>query len=327
MSKLAVIGASGMVGETIIKMIEKYNIEYDEIDLYASARSDGKKVTVNGEEITIKELTENAADEKYDYVIMAAGGKLASIYAPLFEAAGSIVVDNSSHFRMQEDIDLIIPEINTPTLNRKIIANPNCSTTQAVVALKPLYDDFGIDRVAYVTYQAVSGSGVAGIDDLKNGEKGLEPTNYPYPIYNNVLPHIDDFLDNGFTKEEQKMVDETKKILNDDEIKVTATCVRVPVENSHSVEMNVTLKNETTVDEIRASLRGHDHIVLMDDVKNLVYPTPLDASGKSEVFVGRIRKDETLVNTFHIWCVSDNLLKGAAQNSVQILKQLQEMNK
>lgn len=327
MTKLAILGATGMVGDKILEMIEKYDIKYNELILYASKNSAGQEVKVNGETIKIKELTEEVPNEQFDYVIMAAGGKLSSIYAPLFEEKGTIVIDNSSYFRMHEDIDLIVPEINTPKLERKIIANPNCSTTQAVVALKPLYDKFGIERVSYVTYQAVSGSGVAGINDLRNGEKGEAPTTYEKPIYNNVLPHIDDFLDSGYTKEEQKMIDETKKILGDQDIKVTATCVRVPVENSHSVEMNVTFKKDASVQSIREAFDGLSHIVLMDEVENLIYPTPEDANDRNEVFVGRIRKDDSLNNTFHLWCVADNLLKGAAQNSVQILKQLQEMKK
>ena len=325
--KLALVGSTGLVGSKMLEIIENKHIPYETIALFSSKRSSGTQIIVNGETITVRELTEDAVNESFDYVLMSAGSTTSLKFAPLFEANGAIVIDNSSAWRMHDDIDLIVPEVNAPRLSRRIVANPNCSTIQSVLPLYPIHNVLGLSRVAYTTYQAVSGSGIAGKNDLTNGEQGIAPSNYPYPIYNNVLPHIDDFLPNGYTKEEQKMVDETKKILNDDEIKVTATCVRVPVENSHSVEMNVTFKNETTVDEIRASLRGHDHIVLMDDVKNFVYPTPLDASGKSEVFVGRIRKDETLINTFHIWCVSDNLLKGAAQNSVQILKQLQEMNK
>lgn len=223
---------------------------------------------------------------------------------------------------MDPEIDLIVPEVNQPSLDRKIIANPNCSTIQSVSPLKILKDAFGLKRVAYTTYQSVSGSGWAGIEDLERGERGEEPLNYPYPIYNNVLPHIDDFLENGYTKEEQKMVDETRKILGDPNLPVTATCVRVPVKSSHSVAMNVTFEKEPTVEEVKEAFRNKPGILLKDNPDNLEYPTPLDAAGKEGIFVGRIRKDESLKNTYHIWSVSDNILKGAALNAVQILETL-----
>lgn len=225
---------------------------------------------------------------------------------------------------MDPEIDLVVPECNRPTLNRKIIANPNCSTIQSVVALKPLNDAFELQRVAYTTYQAVSGSGKAGIDDLLNGQKGEAPTNYPHPIYNNVLPHIDVFLENGYTKEEMKMINETKKILSlGDDVTVTATCARVPVLNSHSVEINITLKKDTTVDAIRDILRDAPGVILVDDVANNAYPMAIDATGRDEVLVGRIRRDISQPNSFHIWCVADNIRKGAASNAVQIAELLE----
>ncbi|MFD2829283.1 aspartate-semialdehyde dehydrogenase [Corticicoccus populi] len=322
MTKLAVVGATGVVGNKMLEMLENYGIGYDEVVLFSSKRSSGKEIELNGETLVVQELTDESTDGGFDYVVMSAGGSISEHYAPLFEKHGAIVIDNSSQWRMHEDIDLIVPEINEPKLDRKIIANPNCSTIQSVVALKPLQDKFGLKRVHYATYQAVSGSGSGGIRDLEDGAKGEEPTTYPHPIHNNVLPHIDVFLENGYTKEEQKMIDETKKILQDDALEVTATCVRVPVMDSHSVQMNVTLDKEATVEEVRDAFRGFSHIVLMDNPENNEYPMPLDAAGRPEVFVGRIRKDPTLPNTFHVWCVSDNLLKGAAQNTVQILQTL-----
>lgn len=322
MTKLAVVGATGVVGNKMLEMLENYGIGYDEVVLFSSKRSSGKEIELNGETLVVQELTDESTDGGFDYVVMSAGGSISEHYAPLFEKHGAIVIDNSSQWRMHEDIDLIVPEINEPKLDRKIIANPNCSTIQSVVVLKPLQDKFGLKRVHYATYQAVSGSGSGGIRDLEDGAKGEEPTTYPHPIHNNVLPHIDVFLENGYTKEEQKMIDETKKILQDDALEVTATCVRVPVMDSHSVQMNVTLDKEATVEEVRDAFRGFSHIVLMDNPENNEYPMPLDAAGRPEVFVGRIRKDPTLPNTFHVWCVSDNLLKGAAQNTVQILQTL-----
>lgn len=326
MAKLAVVGATGVVGNKMLKMLEDFEIEYDEVVLFSSKRSSGKEVEFNGETLTVQELTDERTKEGFDYVVMSAGGSISEHFAPLFEENGAIVIDNSSQWRMHEDVDLIVPEINEPKFTRNIIANPNCSTIQSVVALKPLKDKFGLKRVHYATYQAVSGSGSGGIRDLEEGANGAEPTTYPHPIHNNVLPHIDVFLDNGYTKEEQKMIDETKKILEEDDLDVTATCVRVPVIDSHSVQMNVTLDKEASVEDVKDAFKGHEHIVLIDDPQNNEYPMPINAAGKPEVFVGRIRQDPTLPNTFHVWCVSDNLLKGAAQNTVQILQTLIDNN-
>ncbi|WP_462420859.1 aspartate-semialdehyde dehydrogenase [Salinicoccus sp. Marseille-QA3877] len=326
MVKVAVVGATGVVGSKLIEMLEHYEIKYDDLVLFASKRSSGKELSVGGQKYVIQELTEERAKENFDYVVMSAGGSTSEKFAPLFEESGAIVIDNSSHWRMKEDVDLIVPEINKPKFKRNIIANPNCSTIQSVVALQPLQDEFGVKRVHYATYQSVSGSGEGGIRDLEEGANGAEPTTYPHPIFNNVLPHIDDFLEDGYTKEEKKMIDETKKILEDDSIEVTATCVRVPIITSHAVQMNVTLDKDATVDEVKEAFDGFPHIVLMDNPKKNEYPTPLDAANRSEIFVGRIRRDPTLPNTFHVWCVGDNLLKGAAQNTVQILKSLMDNN-
>ncbi|WP_239703829.1 MULTISPECIES: aspartate-semialdehyde dehydrogenase [unclassified Mammaliicoccus] len=327
MTKLAVVGATGLVGKKVLEVLDRKNIQFDELVLFSSPRSAGKEVEFQGKTYTVEALTDDKTDGQFDYVIMSAGGSTSEHFAPLFEENGAIVIDNSSHWRMHEGIDLIVPEVNEPKLNRKIIANPNCSTIQSVVPLKPLQDKFGLKRVAYTTYQAVSGSGLAGKEDLLKGEQGEEPTNYPHPIYNNVLPHIDSFLEDGYTKEEQKMIDETRKILNDNTLNVTATCVRVPVQDSHSVHMNVTLDKEATVEDIKKLFDEDDRVVLVDNVENNEYPLAIHSTGKDEVFVGRIRKDESLDNTFHIWCTSDNLLKGASLNAVQVLEQVMNLNK
>ncbi|MDZ7835540.1 MAG: aspartate-semialdehyde dehydrogenase [Alkalibacterium sp.] len=321
MYKIALVGATGLVGQTMLQLLEQKNIPYSSLTLFSSARSAGKKITFKGETYTAIELTEDKVDQGFDYVLMSAGGETSLHFAPLFEKAG-VVIDNSSAWRMDESIDLVVPEVNKASLKRRIIANPNCSTIQSVVPLKPLHDAFGIERVAYTTYQSVSGSGWKGIEDLNRGSEGKAPVNYNKPIYNNVIPQIDVFLEDGYTKEEEKMVKETQKILNDPSVKVTATCVRVPVSHSHAVAMNVTLKQEPTVEELKKALSDFPSIILMDDPEHEVYPTPLDAAHKEGVFVGRIRKDTSLKNSYHLWSVSDNILKGAALNAVQILETL-----
>ena len=320
--KVAVVGATGLVGSNILRLLEERNVPIDELVLLASSRSAGKEIPFGDSTVVVRELTEDVTKEGFDYVLMSAGGSTSLHYSPLFEENGSIVIDNSSAWRMNPEIDLVVPEVNQASLNRKIIANPNCSTIQSVSPLKILQDTFGLKRVAYTTYQSVSGSGWAGIEDLERGERGEEPTNYPYPIYNNVLPHIDDFLDSGYTKEEQKMIDETKKILGLPELAVTATCVRVPVKSAHSIAINVTFEKEASVEEIKEAFKNKPGIVLRDNPENLEYPMPIEAAGKNEIFVGRIRKDDSMENTFHLWSVSDNILKGAALNAVQILEDL-----
>ena len=322
MTKLAVVGATGLVGTKMLETLDRKAIPFDELVLFSSARSAGQNIDFQGQTYTVQELTEEAASEHFDYVLMSAGGGTSEHFAPLFEQAGAIVIDNSSQWRMAEDVDLIVPEVNEPKFTRGIIANPNCSTIQSVVPLKVLQEAFGLKRVAYTTYQAVSGSGIKGKKDLSEGANGKEPEAYPHPIYNNVLPHIDVFLENGYTKEEQKMIDETRKILNDKDLKVTATCVRVPVQDSHSVEMDVTFDQDTTVEEIQALFDKDDRVVLVDNPANNEYPLAIHSTGKDEVFVGRIRRDDSLDNTFHVWCTSDNLLKGAALNAVQVLEQV-----
>ncbi|MER2063306.1 MAG: aspartate-semialdehyde dehydrogenase [Alkalibacterium sp.] len=322
MTKLALVGATGLVGKTMLEIIDQKNIPYSSLTLFSSARSAGKEITYKEQTYIVEELTEDKVADGFDYVLMSAGGSTSLKFAPLFEEAGAVVIDNSSAWRMDETIDLVVPEVNKAKLKRHIIANPNCSTIQSVVPLKPLADTFGVKRVAYTTYQSVSGSGWKGIEDLERGEHGEAPINYSKPIYHNVIPQIDDFLDNGYTKEEEKMIRETQKILNDASIDVTATCVRVPVPHAHAVAINVTLKEEPAVDELKAVLADFPSIILMDDPSSEIYPTPLDAAGKEGVYVGRIRKDNSLPNSYHLWSVSDNILKGAALNAVQILEEL-----
>jgi aspartate-semialdehyde dehydrogenase len=322
MYNIAVVGATGLVGSTMLQLLEKKDVPINQLTLFSSARSAGKEVEFKGETYIVEELTEEKTDGNFDYVLMSAGGDTSLHFSPLFEKHGAVVIDNSSAWRMDPEIDLVVPEVNQPSLTRQIIANPNCSTIQSVGPLKVLDDAYGLDRVAYTTYQSVSGSGWKGIEDLKRGERGESPQNYPHPIYNNVLPHIDVFFEDGYTKEEKKMVEETRKILGHPDLPVTATCVRVPVTSAHAVAINVTLKADPTVEELKRLFQANEDIILEDDPQNNVYPMPINAGGKEGVFVGRIRKDESLPHTYHLWSVSDNILKGAALNAVQILQSL-----
>ena len=300
MTRLAVVGATGLVGTKMLETIDRKHIQFDELVLFSSARSAGKEIEFQGKTYTVQELTEEAASEKFDYVLMSAGGGTSKQFAPIFEKAGAIVIDNSSQWRMTNDVDLIVPEVNQPEFKRGIIANPNCSTIQSVVPLKVLYDAFGLKRVAYTTYQAVSGSGVKGKRDLAEGANGKAPEAYPHPIYNNVLPHIDVFR-RWIYKRRAKMIDETRKILGQPDLRVTATCARVPVQDSHSVEIDVTLDKEATVQEIKDLFENDNRVVLVDNPENNEYPLAINSTGKDEVFVGRIRRDDSLDNTFHVW--------------------------
>ncbi|WP_114570616.1 aspartate-semialdehyde dehydrogenase [Exiguobacterium flavidum] len=322
MYHVAVIGATGAVGQKMLQVLEELDFPVSTLSAYASERSAGGTVSFKGQDVTIKALSPSITEDGIDVALFAAGGTVSEQYAPLLAESGTLVVDNSSAFRMRDDIPLVVPEVNPEviTAESRLIANPNCSTIQSVVALAPL-TPLGITRVNYTTYQAVSGSGQKGIEDLARGERGEEPVNYPHPIYDNILPHIDVFLENGYTKEEQKMIDETRKILQMPELPVSATCVRVPVKNAHSVAINVTFEQETTVEAIRSLLSGAPGVVLIDDVRNNAYPMPLDASGTDDVYVGRIRRDDSMKNTFHLWCVADNIRKGAATNAVQVALQ------
>ncbi len=323
--KVAVVGATGLVGGEMLKVLEARNVSFDELLLVASERSVGKKATFKGKEYTVIGM-QDAVDQKPDVAIFSAGGGTSLEWAPKFAAAGTTVVDNSSAWRMSPDHKLVVPEINANILTKddKIIANPNCSTIQMVVVLAPLHTKYKVKRVVVSTYQSVTGTGKKAVDQLMDERAGINdgPKAYVHKIDLNVLPHIDVFLDNGYTKEEMKMVKETCKILGDDNIKVTATTVRVPVMGGHSEAVNIEFENEFDIDEIKAILSDAPGVVLQDDVKNNVYPMPLTSHNKDEVFVGRIRRDESQPKTLNMWIVADNLRKGAATNAVQIVEYL-----
>lgn len=317
---LAVVGATGMVGRTFLKVLKERNFPIENLYLMASKRSAGTKVEYDGKEYTVEELTEHSFDKPIDIALFSAGGSTSEKYAPIAAEHGVIVVDNSAQWRQDPKVPLIVPECNPEDIawNSGIIANPNCSTIQAMAVLKPLDDKYKIKRVVYSTYQAVSGAGVAGWNDLENGLKGEEPKKFPHQIAGNCLPHIDVFLDNGYTKEEMKMVWETRKILHHPDLKVTATTVRVPVFNSHSEAINIEFENPVDVDEAREILAEAPGVVVVDNPANNEYPLALDAAGTDSVYVGRIRKDESVDNGLNLWVVADNIRKGAATNAVQI---------
>jgi aspartate-semialdehyde dehydrogenase len=317
---LAVVGATGMVGRTFLKVLEEKNLPIENFYVMASARSAGSKLTFKGKEYVVEELTEHSFDKPIDIALFSAGGSTSAKFAPIAAKHNCIVIDNSAQWRQDPEVPLVVPEVNPEDVkwNKGIIANPNCSTIQAVVALKPLDDKYTIKRVVYSTYQAVSGAGVAGWKDLENGLKGEEPKKFPHPIANNCLPHIDIFLDNGYTKEEMKMIWETRKILHHPELKVTATTVRVPVFNSHSESINVEFEKPVDINEVKKLLSDSPDIILKDDPANDVYPLAIEATGTDEVYVGRVRRDESVENGVNFWCVADNIRKGAATNAVQI---------
>lgn len=325
---LAVVGATGMVGRTFLKVLEERNLPIDNFYVMASKRSAGTSITFNGKTYIVEELTENSFDKPIDIALFSAGGSTSEKFAPIAASKGCIVIDNSAQWRMNPEVPLIVPEVNPEDIswNKGIIANPNCSTIQAIVALKPLDDKFKIKRVVYSTYQAVSGAGVAGWNDLENGLKGETPKKFPHSIANNCLPHIDVFLENGYTKEEMKMIWETRKILHNPDLKVTATTVRVPVFNSHSESINIEFENSFEMEDVIETLRNAPGIIIEDDVKNNVYPLATNATGHDEVYVGRIRKDESVENGINLWVVADNIRKGAATNAVQIAEAIINAN-
>jgi aspartate-semialdehyde dehydrogenase len=318
---VAVVGATGMVGRKFIEVLEERNFPIDKIYFFASGRSAGSVLKFKGQEIVVEELKEeNIKPKKIHFALFSAGGDISKTFAPVFVKYGATVIDNSSAWRMDPEVPLVVPEVNPEDIkwNKGIIANPNCSTIQAMVALKPLYDKYGIKRIIYSTYQAVSGAGVKGFEDLKEGYKGVAPKKFTYPIAGNLIPHIDVFQENGYTKEEMKMIEETKKILHDDNLKITATTVRVPVFYGHSESINVELEKNFELKDIFELYRNAPGVILKDDVVNLVYPMPIDAAGHDEVFVGRIRRDFSLDSGLNLWVVADNIRKGAASNAVQI---------
>lgn len=322
---IAVVGATGMVGRTFLKVLEERDFPYENIYCFASKRSAGTKVKCKGKDIVVEELNEESFDRDIDIALFSAGGSASEKFAPIAASKGVTVIDNSSAFRMHKDVPLVVPEVNPEALqgHKNIIANPNCSTIQAMVALKPLQDKYGLNRVVISTYQAVSGSGVKGVTDLEEGLKGsLETVAYPHPIANNCLPHIDVFMDNGYTKEEMKMINETKKILSDENLLVTATAVRVPLFDCHSEAINVELSSSFEIEDIFKLYDAYDGIVLQDQVSDNVYPLATTAKGTDEVYVGRIRRDFSIENGLNIWVVADNIRKGAATNAIQIAEVL-----
>ncbi|SHF13211.1 MULTISPECIES: aspartate-semialdehyde dehydrogenase [Caloramator] len=322
--KLAVVGATGMVGRKFLDVLKERNFPIENLFLFASSKSAGNVINFNNKDYIVEELKEDSFDRGIDIALFSAGASTSLKYAPIAASKGCIVVDNSSAWRMNDDVPLVVPEVNPEDIkwHKGIIANPNCSTIQAVVALKPLDDKYRIKRIIYSTYQAVSGAGMGGYEDLINGIKGEKPKKFPHPIAYNIIPHIDVFMDNGYTKEEMKMINETRKILHRPDLKITATTVRVPVFYGHSESINVEFEKSFEIDELKEVLKQSKGIVLMDDVKNNVYPMPILAEGKNEVFVGRIRRDESIENGINMWVVADNIRKGAATNAVQIAELL-----
>lgn len=349
--KLAVVGATGVVGQKMIEVLEEKKLPINEYAFFASSRSAGKTLKFMDNIYVVRELKEDSFDEGFDFALFSAGGDTSLKYASIASNHGCIVIDNSSAFRMKEDVPLVVPEVNPEDIkwHNGIIANPNCSTIQAVCALKPLDDAFGIKRIIYSTYQAVSGAGSKGIHDLENGiadyyknhseSNLLEVSNsnkktidasslnyslekFPYPIFNNCLPHIDKFLDNGYTKEEEKMINETRKILGKPDLAITSTTVRVPVFNSHCESINIEFELEFELDKVVEILKNSPGIVVEDNTRSEIYAFPTNVSGNDEVYVSRIRRDFSVKNGLNIWVVADNIRKGAASNAVQILEKL-----
>lgn len=322
--KVAVVGATGLVGTKMLQILEERNFPVTELIPVASERSIGKEVSFKGKQYKVVGMRD-AINMKPAVALFSAGGSTSQEWAPEFAAAGITVIDNSSAWRMDPTKKLVVPEINADALTAedKIIANPNCSTIQMVVALNPLHLRYKIKRIVVSTYQSVTGTGVKAVNQLMNERKGIQgEMAYKYPIDLNVIPQIDVFLDNGYTKEEMKMVNETKKIMRDDAIRVTATTVRIPVMGGHSESVNIEFENEYDLDEVRKILAASLGVVVVDDLSNQQYPMPMDAHEKDEVFVGRLRRDETQSKTLNMWIVSDNLRKGAATNAVQIAEYL-----
>jgi|SRR5690554_56783 len=318
--KIALIGATGMVGEVIMRVLEERNFPVEELLLVASEKSIGTELIFKNKPHRVIGM-EEALSKKPEIAFFSAGGSISQKWAPKFAEVGTTVIDNSSVFRMDQDKKLIVPEINAHLLTAedKIIANPNCSTTQLVMALAPLHKKFKMKRVIVSTYQSVSGTGRKAVRQLENEMAGIqEEMAYPYPIHKNALPHCDVFEDNGYTKEEMKLMREPQKILNDDTFSITATAVRIPVEGGHSESVNVAFENDFDLGEVRLILHQSPGLKLQDNTDTNTYPMPIYAHDKDEVFVGRIRRDETQPNTLNMWIVSDNLRKGAATNAVQI---------
>lgn len=325
MYNVAIVGSTGNVGRKFLEILEERNFPIKNLYLFASKRSAGSYLNFKGQEYLVEETCEDTIkNKKIDIALFSAGGDTSLKFAPIFSSYGAVVIDNSSAWRMNKDVPLVVPEVNPEDLksHNGIIANPNCSTIQAMVPLKALLDNYGIKRIVYSTYQAVSGAGMQGIKDLEDGLKGLAPKKFPYQIAGNCLPHIDVFLENGYTKEEMKMIEETRKILHSNDLKITATTVRVPVLNSHSESINVELNSQFELEDIFKLFEKTEGLTVFDNVDELKYPTALDVSGKDDVYVGRIRRDFSLDNGLNLWVVADNIRKGAALNAVQIAEVL-----
>jgi aspartate-semialdehyde dehydrogenase len=323
--RIAIVGATGVVGQMFLTVLEERKIPFRSLVLFASKKSAGQTISYQGETYTILELNEaNISANLVDVALFSAGGDVSKIYAPLFVKLGAKVIDNSSYFRMHPEFPLVVPEVNPEDLKGElsIIANPNCSTVQAVVALKPLHDRYSLKRIVIATYQAVSGAGSLGIHDLETRADQDHLKKFPYPIHQNLIPHIDVFLENGYTKEEMKMVNEMRKILHLPSLAITATAVRVPVLNAHSEAINVTFEKPLDLNEVRTLLKNAPGVVLYDDLSSLIYPMPSVVSGQDHVYVGRLRIDESFPNTLNMFVVGDNIRKGSATNAVQILKEI-----
>ncbi len=322
--KLAIVGATGLVGRTALKILEEKNLPNFEYKLFSSKKSAGNVLKFLGKDYVVYELKENSFDEGFDFAIFSAGGETSKKYAPIAASKGCVVIDNSSTFRMTEDVPLVVPEVNSNDIKKHhgIIANPNCSTIQAVVALKPLDDKYKIKRIVYSTYQAVSGAGKKGLEDLVNKASSDNLKKFPHQIYNNCLPHIDIFMQDGYTKEEHKMIDETRKILGKPNLAITATTVRVPIENCHGESINVEFENDFDLNEVKELLQNSEGICLYDDPSKNIYPLASVANGNDLVYVGRLRRDYSQANSLNFWCVADNIRKGAATNAIQIMENL-----
>lgn len=321
----AVVGATGLVGRTFLEVLDEYDMPINELHLFASEKSVGKKVLFKGKEYEVEALKEGCF-KNIDFALFSAGGSVSKQWAPVAEKEGALVVDNSSCWRIEEDCALIVPEINLDDylFKRRIIANPNCSTIQSVLPLKPLDDKFHLTRVNYSTYQAVAGSGKKGIDDLERTRRGEKNEFYPYDISSTCIPEIDVACENGYTKEEMKMVNETRKILHDPNLLVSATCIRVPVKRSHGVVINAEFEKPISIQDVKEILSSYEGIKVLDNLPDHIYPVSTIANGNDLVYVGRIRKDLASPNGIIMYCVGDNVRKGAASNAVQIVRKIIE---
>jgi len=325
MYKLAIVGATGLVGRTVLKILEEKDLPIYEYVLFSSKKSAGSVINFKNKNYVVRELKENSfCDEHFDFAIFSAGGSTSLKYSPIATENGCIVIDNSSAFRMNENVPLVVPEVNADDIksHKGIVANPNCSTIQAVLPIKALDEEYNVKRIVYSTYQAVSGAGRYGIEDLENGAKNIPLKKFPHPIYNNCLPHIDVFMESGYTKEEEKMINETRKILHRPDLKITATCVRVPVLNCHCESINIEFEKAFDIKDVYDILERFENITVIDKPIENLYPLPTLVSGKDNVFVGRIRRDYSIENGLNLWVVADNIRKGAATNAIQILEKL-----